>query len=531
MKESGVVRSDEELMQEIHQQVSRHNEKNREKLHKLEQLMDLLVQQFQIMRSKKTKTHEETFENPFGWTTNKKSEDETLQHLKFSFPKFTRTSKVKEWLEDCELYFDIYRVEDHKRSMIAGMHLEGVARSWYQVYTTGQSHIPWPEFCAQFSARFEALEEEMLYDSFKQLKQTSTVEHYFDQFEKLMEQLKRKMPTLTEEFFVESFVGGLHKEVKEVMRLLEPTTVEQAFKRAKYYALWNQKLFDKGSGKTVKTNQNSRTGKEATLQSLKVEQKPTTVENVQISEENQKETVNQTLEEPKESSDELNSNTERRSLEELIMEVYVHDIEGHHTNQTLVLTGEKGKHTLSILVDDGSTHSFLDETAASKLKYDMVETTPLQVLVANGNKLTSKYQCTDFSWKMGKKEFRTTVRALPMGRYDLVLGVDWLGSLGPVTFDYKHLKFTFMYQGQNITLEGNKQGLKPVLHEMSVAAFVRSCQRQENGFIYLLYQVPETEKGAEATAVASTCQAALAKLLQQFEDIFKAPTGLPPIET
>lgn len=38
------------------------------------------------------------------------------------------------------------------------------------------------------------------------------------------------------------------------------------------------------------------------------------------------------------------------------------------------------------------------------------------------------------------------VRTLPMGGYDLVLGVNWLGSLGQVTFDYKKL-LKFNYQG------------------------------------------------------------------------------------
>ena len=63
----------------------------------------------------------------------------------------------------------------------------------------------------------------------------------------------------------------------------------------------------------------------------------------------------------------------------------------------------------------------------------------MQVLVANGNHLTRKHECTSFTWKVGDQDYQTSIRTLPMGNYDLVLGVDWLGSLGPVTFDFKNL--------------------------------------------------------------------------------------------
>lgn len=110
-----------------------------------------------------------------------------------------------------------------------------MARSWYHGYSVGKLQVEWSDFCVQFTARFGALEEELLYDSFKQLRQTSTVEHYFGLFERLMEQLKGRMPSLTEEFFVESFMGGLQKDIKEVVRLVETNSVDQAYKKARYY--------------------------------------------------------------------------------------------------------------------------------------------------------------------------------------------------------------------------------------------------------------------------------------------------------
>lgn len=106
------------------------------------------------------------------------------------------------------------------------------------------------------------------------------------------------------------------------------------------------------------------------------------------------------------------------------MEVSVHAIKGFHSNKTITLTGRRGKQQFEILIDGGSTHSFIDENIASKLKGELARTHPMKVQVANGNHLESKYECKDFRWKIGNHEFQTSVGTLSMGGYDLVLGVD-----------------------------------------------------------------------------------------------------------
>lgn len=57
---------------------------------------------------------------------------------------------------------------------------------------------------------------------------------------------------------------------------------------------------------------------------------------------------------------------------EVSMEVSVHAIEGAHSNQTI--TGYIGKKEFSILIDGGSTHSFLDEQTAVRLNCQLVKT-------------------------------------------------------------------------------------------------------------------------------------------------------------
>lgn len=72
------------------------------------------------------------------------------------------------------------------------------------------------------------------------------------------------------------------------------------------------------------------------------------------------------------------------------IEVSVHAIEEDPSNRTIALIGKKRNKEYSILVDGGSTHSFLDKTASSKLKCELVQSTHMKVLVANDNHLVSQ---------------------------------------------------------------------------------------------------------------------------------------------
>lgn len=54
-----------------------------------------------------------------------------------------------------------------------------------------------------------------MFEKFKKLQQTKSVEEYFDKFEKYRGQLHKKIPSLTNDFFLE-IIGGLQNEIKEM---------------------------------------------------------------------------------------------------------------------------------------------------------------------------------------------------------------------------------------------------------------------------------------------------------------------------
>lgn len=58
-------------------------------------------------------------------------------------PKLEEGKAVEDWILDCNQYFEIFGVSEDKKVAIAGMHLEGSAKSWYQVYTRENPLTDW----------------------------------------------------------------------------------------------------------------------------------------------------------------------------------------------------------------------------------------------------------------------------------------------------------------------------------------------------------------------------------------------------
>jgi hypothetical protein len=55
---------------------------------------------------------------------------------------------------------------------------------------------------------------------------------------------------------------------------------------------------------------------------------------------------------------------------------------------------------------------------------------------------------------MGEYHLKTHMFSIEMGGCDVVLGVEWLCTLGPITMDFKDLYMSFTKEGHKHTLKG-----------------------------------------------------------------------------
>jgi len=137
---------------------------------------------------------------------------------------------------------------------------------------------------------------------------------------------------------------------------------------------------------------------------------------------------------------------------EEVPHISMNALTGFNTYHTMKIVSTFMQHPLHILIDSGSTHNFLDLATAKKIGCSMKSTVPLQISVANGSKLTSSAICPGFQWLINGHEFQTDVMIVPLGSCEMILGVQWLSTLGPILWNFDKLEMQFSYEGRTVVL-------------------------------------------------------------------------------
>jgi hypothetical protein len=95
------------------------------------------------------------------------------------------------------------------------------------------------------------------------------------------------------------------------------------------------------------------------------------------------------------------------------------------------------------LLDSGSTHNVNDLEAAVRVGIVFGEQAGLSMAVANDNRVESSGCYNNLKILIADNEFIIDCYDLALGSYRMVLGVQWLESLGPILCDFKNCTLSF----------------------------------------------------------------------------------------
>jgi predicted aspartyl protease len=95
------------------------------------------------------------------------------------------------------------------------------------------------------------------------------------------------------------------------------------------------------------------------------------------------------------------------------------------------------------LVDTGSTHTFIHFEVAARLGLSVTPLAGLNVMAANGNRVHSPGVCLATDVVIQGERFAIDYFALDLGAFNLILGVHWLRTLGPIVWDFAALSMAF----------------------------------------------------------------------------------------
>lgn len=132
----------------------------------------------------------------------------------------------------------------------------------------------------------------------------------------------------------------------------------------------------------------------------------------------------------------------------------LHAMLGHSFPEALCLHGTIFNKDLTILVDGGSNHNFIQDRIVKFLGLNITHSNNFQVLVASDDRLQCHSHCPNVPIYLGTTKLFIDLYILPISGANVVLGIQWLKILGPIITDCKHLTMQFNWLGNTIHMQG-----------------------------------------------------------------------------
>ncbi|KAL1224617.1 putative mitochondrial protein [Cardamine amara subsp. amara] len=480
---------------------------------------------------------------------------------KVDFPRFNGDG-IKEWLFKVEEFFAIDGTPADYKVKMAAIHFDSHAFTWHhsmvQSANGGGILFDWTYYKGLLKERFEDECDDPVAE-LKRLQKTDGIVDYHEKFEVIKTRLN-----LSEDYLVSNYLAGLRNDTQMHIRMFRPQTVRHCLVLGRLYEKAHPRRNGSNTWVNNKTipqmNQNKgilQYKKEAELKPIY----PTTYNNKNPGTQPRKFLSNEEMSERRakglcyfcdekytpghyvkhkktqlfsmevdEEQDEFEDcmESEEELEEEIRPRISVNAVQGISTYRTMRVKGLCGKKVIFILIDSGSTHNFIDADIADKIGC-VSKKSKIEVEVADGRKLGVSGKVDQFKWQIHTTTFTGEFLLIPLGGCDMVLGCQWLETLGPITWDFKKLYMKFTYEKQKVLLHGLEQGS---VREVKASKISKKqtdqvqlsmiCVRDQTEESHVKLCAIEAEEDSEKNSPE------LEQMMVRYEDIFAEPTSLPP---
>jgi hypothetical protein len=125
------------------------------------------------------------------------------------------------------------------------------------------------------------------------------------------------------------------------------------------------------------------------------------------------------------------------------LSISISAVTGITSSMTMHLAVSVAGNRVRALVDSGSTHCFIAAATARRAGLVPLPRPGLTVGVANGDRVTCDGVCPAVPITIGDKHFVVDIFIIALGGYELVLGCQWLRTLGPILWDFDRQSMSF----------------------------------------------------------------------------------------
>ena len=181
------------------------------------------------------------------------------------------------------------------------------------------------------------------------------------------------------------------------------------------------------------------------------------------------------------------------------------------------LLGRISNQNVVILIDGGSTHNFVQAHLVKHLGLISQPTQVLRVLVESSNEVEYHQLRLGATVHVEGCMFMMDLLVLLLYGADIVLGVQWLKSLGLVLTDYNELIMKFVHEGKLIKLKGDTN------KDLQAISSSQLCHMIQTNGANKYFHI----KVCPQTLPSQTTHPKIITFTTQFASLFQTPITLP----
>nr|XP_011465313.1 PREDICTED: uncharacterized protein LOC105351720 [Fragaria vesca subsp. vesca] len=480
---------------------------------------------------------------------------------KIDLPRF-HGEDVVGWLAMADRFLRVNRVPYQDRIQVAASHFGPDQSVWMNAFELRHPLATWEEFVVALTSRFGAGSTADFKGALSHLQQTGSVEEFTSNFTKL----SCRAPDWPDHELLPMFIEGLRPELRHDVRALNPPTLEEAQRIARLFEYRNRELrpaatfrprppsygFPRSSlpthnptttphiqppTTTATTRPNHTNPVQPTpppnrfprfRQLSPAEQRERRAKNLcfncdeQYSENHVcRRTFMAILDCHEPPPEPTEPDTQPPPTDETLEEQQLyplHKITDTKISDMMRLRGSINNTSIDVFIDCGSTMNFLNPAVVTKLGIMVAPSGDLKFTTASGHLLTPSGVAHGITVDVQDYTFTDSFLLLPVAGCDLVLGAQWLDTLGFIGWHFRDKIMVFVANGRRHILKGVNSDPQRNIEAAEILDLIPS-EHLDAAFM-LCAVMPEAQP--------VNLHPELTQLLTRFGPVFAAPVGLPP---
>ena len=484
------------------------------------------------------------------------------------------------WLQQAERYFTLNEIKESERMRSIMLYLDGPGLDWFMWTERNDKIHTWQEFRSKLDERWNSCDSDLALEKLMDIKQGSTIMAYRTEFERLSSQIPDLEPKFLERVFLKGLTPAIryHMDVLKikglsalmdaalkmekqlhanwhVMRSSTPpeqsvplSSTNRSFRKPGGYNSTNPlSTYDRGkaisTGGSILLNTSRTISLSSSTNPSKRQLRLTDAEFQARKDKGLcfhcddkfspghkcKKQLNILLVHDEEMGDAGDLDQDWAPVDSDSPEmnniftafVSCNSVHGLSKRSTMKLQGKIQDRDIVILIDPGATHNFICGQLAEELNLPLTPMPSYRIVLGDGPVVFGKGKHAEVSIITQGIMIIDEFLPLTLSSIHVILGKQWLDSIGWVHQHFRNLIMKFIVDGQVHVLQGDPNLHRQMVDSNSIdkETFMGSVFMAE---LYLLENVQDPVHNALAHASLSD------KLQARFQQVFQEPKELPP---